>query len=321
MRAWLIDGPEQLRLGEIETPEPGPTEVRVRVHGIGINRADLLQVRGMYPPPPGTDPRIPGLEYAGVVEAVGERVRLRKVGDRVMGLVPGCAYAECVLVHEAEAIPVPANIDTATAGGVPEIFLTAYRALFLVGGLQGGQSCLIRPATAGVGLAAVQLAAALGARPIGSSRDPERLAAAEEFGLVAAVADDDKLPQAVRELTGGIGVPVVLDMVGGGSERTVGALRDEGSWVLIGLFGGRETSLNLGEMLRRRLSLRAMTMRSQPLEVRIQLARIFSDRLTPLFESGRLKPLTAAEFAFEDAPKAHAAMAGNQFTGKLVLRT
>ncbi len=153
MRAWCIED-KQLQLETLPDPQPGPEEIRVQVKAIGVNRADLLQVLGRYPAPPGTSSRIPGLEYAGVVSAVGERVQQRKVGDAVMGLVPGCAYAEQIITHEREALTVPEGMDFALAATLPEAFLTAYRALFLEGGLQPGQWCLVRPATAGVGLAA-----------------------------------------------------------------------------------------------------------------------------------------------------------------------
>lgn len=320
MRAWLIDAPGELRLREVDTPEPGSHEIRVRVEGIGINRADLLQVKGLYPAPAGTDQRVPGLEYAGVVDAVGPGVRQRKVGERVMGLVPGCAYAEAVVVHELEAIPVPAGLDGVQAAAVPEAFLTAYRALFLVGGLQPGQSCLIRPASAGIGLAAVQLAVALGARPLGSSRDPDRLTAAKAMGLAGAVEENERLDEQVRALTDGHGVAVVLDMVGGELDRALAALRDEGTLALIGLLGGREGKVNFGALLQRRLSVRGMTMRSLPLDGRIQMARLFSDRLAPLFDSARLKPFLAADYGFAEALQAHADMAAGRFSGKLVLR-
>ena len=320
MRAWLNETPGQMRLGEVDTPEPGPGEVRVRVETVGINRADLVQVKGNYPPPPGFDPRMPGLEYAGTIDAVGARVLGRKVGEPVMGLIGGGAYAEYVTIHEAETIPVPAGLDMAAAGGVPEVFLTAYRAMYLIGGLQPGQSCLIRPASAGVGLAAVQLAAALGSRPLGTSRDLARLAEAEALGLAGSIVDNDDMAARVRELTGDAGAAVVVDMIGGNLTQSLAALRDEGTLVLLGLLAGRESPVALGDVLRRRLSLRGMTMRSLPLDGRIQMARLFSDRLTPLFEAGRLKAFIAAEYPFEDAERAHADMAAGRFSGKLVLR-
>ena len=224
MRAWCIED-QQLQLDTLPDLQPGPEEICVQVKAIGVNRADLLQVLGRYPAPPGTDSRIPGLEYAGVVSAVGARVQQRKVGDAVMGLVPGCAYAEQVVTHEREALTVPDGMDFARAVTLPEAFLTAYRALFLEGGLQPGQWCLIRPATAGVGLAATQLAATLGARPIGSSRDLSKLDTATDMGLAAQVCEDDTLKAQLDALTEGQGVAVILDMVGPDWNALLGGLR------------------------------------------------------------------------------------------------
>ena len=324
MRAWLIekgaDGKNTIALGEVETPEPGPTEIRIRVAAAGLNRADLVQIMGMYPPPPGTDPRIPGLEYAGVVDKIGERVQAFAPGDRVMGLVPGCAYSEFVTVQEREAIPVPETFSFAEAAAVPEAFMTAYRAVFIEGGLRPGQACLIQPATSGVGLAAAQLVHALGGTAIGSSRSRDRLARAQ--GLATGVIDgEDDVVQQVREATGGQGVAVVLDMLGGGGrlQQTLDCLRDEGTLVLIGLMTGRKDELDLGQLLRRRIKLKAMTMRSQALENRTAIAQRFMDELLPLFERGALQPVVSEVYPFEEAPAALDAMASNRHYGKLIL--
>ncbi|AJD47872.1 quinone oxidureductase [Isoalcanivorax pacificus W11-5] len=322
MRAWCIQN-KTLELNTLPTPEPGPEEVRIRVRAIGVNRADILQTQGLYPAPPGFDQRIPGLEYSGEVDAVGERVRGRQVGDAVMGLVPGCAYAEYVLCHERETLSLPETdgkpLDFARAATLPEAFLTAYRALFLEGGLQSGQWCLVRPATAGVGLAGVQLAAALGARPIGSSRHPDNLANARNMGLVAAVSEGPGMADELKTLTQGEGVAVILDMVGPDWDALLPGLRTEGSLVMIGLLGGTKTSLNLAGLLQRRQHLSAMTMRSQPLENRIRMAGLFNDRLAPLFSDGRLQPLPLETFPFDDAPSAHTHMLKSDFSGKRVI--
>lgn len=321
MRAWLIEEGGRLNLGEVPTPDPGPGEVRVKVEAVGVNRADLLQVMGQYPAPPGFDPRIPGLEYAGRIDAVGDRVRLHKVGDRVMGLVPGAAYAEYVVSTEREVIPAPASLDAVHAAALPEDFLTAYRALYIEGGLKPGQWAVIRPATSGVGLAGVQLVKALGGRCIGTSRNAERLRAAEEQGLDVALVDSgDGVASQVMEATGGEGAAVVFDMLGAKAlGDNMSALRLEGSVVIIGLLTGAKSDINLGQLLMRRLRVRAMTMRAQPLEERIRIAQIFSDRLAPLFESGQLKPVLSLKHPFDDAPGAHAAMAANRHLGKIVL--
>lgn len=330
MRAWLVDNPgdaEALKLGNVKAPKPGPHEVLVDVRAVGINRADVLQRKGGYPPPPGFDPRCPGLEYAGEIVALGDRVVSRAVGDAVMGLVGGGAYAEKVVVHERDTLTVPAHYDYAQAAAMPEAFLTAYRALYLVGGLQAGQWVLVRGATSGVGQAALQLARALGARSIATSRHQKRLddlgkrfkslglAQAFDLGLVDGEAG---ISESVQEKTGGahlvtdfVGAPVLAD--------NMAALRDEGRQVQVGIMGGAKTEINMGTVLMRRLNLVAMTMRSLPIERKIELAQIFNDRLLPLFENGRLRPVLDQTFDFARAVEAHQTMEAGDHLGKLVL--
>ena len=324
MRAWCITrpgGPEVLKLEQLPDLLPGPEEVLIRVQAAGVNRADLLQRRGDYPAPPGFDPRIPGLEYAGVVEAAGPRCRLRKPGDAVMGLIGGGAYAEQLLAHERETIAVPTGLSMTQAAAVPEAFLTAYRALFLEGGLAHGEWCLIRAVTSGIGTAAVQLAHVFGSRSIGTNRSAARLGRVQALGLDAACVDGgEELVRRVTEITAGQGVSVVLDLVGGGHlAQNLACLRDDGTQVLVGAMAGREDHLDLGNVLRRRLTLRAMTMRSLPLERKIALARLFEQRLTPLFESRKLQPLVDRTVAFNDAPEAHRCMEAGAHLGKIVI--
>tara|TARA_R110001606_G_C15400595_1_gene652888 strand:- start:992 stop:1963 length:972 start_codon:yes stop_codon:yes gene_type:complete len=319
MQAWHIQSDHTLKLANTDQPEPGPDQVRVQVKAVGINRADILQVKGVYPAPPGYDSAVPGLEYAGVIDAVGPKVLGRKVGDRVMGLIPGGSYCEALVTHERETLVLPDEIDFATGATIPEAFLTAYRALFVEGGLQPGQWCLVRPATAGVGLAAVQLAQALGARPIGSTRDAANLATARDLGLAGEVIENDSLPDQLLELTGGQGVAVIMDMVGPEWGTLLKGLRIEGKLVLVGVLGGTQCHLDLRGLLQRRQSITAMTMRSQPIEKRITMANLFNDRLAPLFANGQLKPLPLVTFPFSDAPEAHRHMLEETFSGKRVL--
>lgn len=328
MQGWRIattDDPDRpaLELSAMVAPEPGPDEIRVQVSAVGVNRADLLQVQGKYPPPPGYDPRVPGLEYSGVIDAVGERVTERSVGEAVMGLVPGGAYAEQLVTTEREAIPVPSGLSLAQAAAVPEAFLTAYRALVIEGGLAGGDTLLVRPVTAGVGLAAARLAQVLGARVIGESRSRERLEQVRTLGieLDASVLDGDEgVAESVRERTGS-GVDVAVDMVAGAKlDDTLACLHTEGRAVMVGLLGGMKAELNLGSLLMRRAGLKAMTMRAQPLEERIRHAQIFRHRLTPLFAAGTLKPDLARTFPFDEAPAALEAMKRNEHPGRMVLK-
>ncbi|MDN5938721.1 MAG: NAD(P)H-quinone oxidoreductase [Salinisphaera sp.] len=322
MRAWLVEQPgaaDALELGDIPLPEPGPEEVRVALRAVGINRADVLQRRGLYPPPPGFDARIPGLEYAGVVAATGARVRGRVVGDPVMGLIGGGAYAEQIVAHERETLTVPQGMTFADAAAIPEAFLTAYRAVFLEGGLAPGQWCLVRGATSSVGQAALQLIRALGARSIATSRQQARLDALAEVGFDVGLVDGgDNVAQAVQAQTGG--AHVVLDFVGAPAlSDNLAALRSEGAQVMVGLMGGSKSEINLGVLLMRRLRLVAMTMRSLPLERKIALAQMFDDRLLPLFASGALRPLVDRVFAFDQAVAAHEFMESGAHCGKLVL--
>lgn len=326
MRAWMIekqpDGKSTMVLQQVEPPELGPGDIRVRVAAVGVNRADLLQVRGLYPAPPGVDPRIPGLEYAGTVTEVGSRVQLHQPGDKVMGLVPGGSYAEQVVTTEREAVPVPDGMDMGTAASIPEVFMTAYRALFIEAALQAGQWALIRPATAGVGLAAVQLVRALGARSLGTSRSEERLQAAVRYGLDVPLLEDadTDIPQRVKAATAGQGTDVILDMLGGAAfADNIASLKMEGTMVIIGRMTAGTGELDPGLMLMRRLRLRGLTMRSQPLEERIRIAHAFQERLLPQFERGRLQPLELLVHDFANAPQAHADMVANKHLGKIVL--
>ncbi|RJS93753.1 NAD(P)H-quinone oxidoreductase [Salinisphaera sp. Q1T1-3] len=330
MRAWLIDEAEHsdgMSLEEIKTPKPGPDEILVDVRAIGVNRADLLQRKGAYPPPAGFDPRRPGLEYAGEVASVGKRVTRHKVGDPVMGLIGGGAYAEKVVVHERDTMRPPAYYDHAQAAAMPEAFLTAYRGLFMEGGLMPGQWALVRGATSGVGTAALQLAHALGARSIATSRSRARLdelaarfksqGMAQPYDL-GLVDEDDGLADTVHEQVGG--AHLVLDFVGAKVlADNMACLRDEGRQVQIGVMGGTKAQLDMGVLLMRRLSLIAMTMRSLPLERKIEMARIFDERLRPLFETGRLRPIVDRTFDFEAAIEAQREMETGGHLGKIVL--
>ncbi|MGA9851425.1 MAG: NAD(P)H-quinone oxidoreductase [Gammaproteobacteria bacterium] len=324
MRAWSIaqpGGPDVLKLEILPDPQAGPGEVLVSVRAVGVNRADLLQRRGLYPAPPGFDARVPGMEYAGVVEQAGARCRLRQPGDTVMGIIGGGAYAEKLVIHERETLRMPGQLTFTDAAAVPEAFLTAYRALYLEGGLAHGAWCLIRAVTSGVGMAAVQLAHVFGNRSIGTSRSVQRLEKVRALGLDAACVDgEDTLVERVRGITGGEGVSVVLDLIGGGHlAENLACLREEGTQVLVGAMAGREDRIDLGAFLNRRLKLKAMTMRSQPLERKIELARMFETRLTHLFESGKLQACVDKVVPFNDVPQAHRLMEAGGHQGKIVI--
>ncbi len=309
--------PSVLRTEERPRPEATGDELLVRVAGAGVNRADVLQRRGLYPPPPGIDPVVPGLEYSGTVAAAGPRAQYFTPGDRVMGLIPGAAYAEYLCVPESTAMPVPANLDLIEAAALPEAFLTAYRALFLEGRLAAGQRVLIRAASSGVGLAAVQLAAFAGARVLAGSRQPERLPTLEDLG--AAIAFEDR-HDAARLAAGQPGADLALEFLGGRFlEQNLRSLRAGGRLVLVGLITGREARLDLGLLLTRRLHLDAFTMRSLTVWQRAEITHQFADRFLPAFMTNKLRPIVGQTYPFSAAPRAHADMEAGRVFGKLIL--
>lgn len=325
MRALVITRPGGAEVLEVQNrpaPEPGPGEIRVRVHASALNRADILQRLGRYPAPPGAPADVPGLEYAGEVDAVGEGAGLWAVGNRVMGIVGGGGHAEQVVVHEREAIRIPQNLDWEEAAAVPEAFLTAYDALFRQLDLTVGERLLILAVGSGVGTAAVQLATAAGATVIGTSRTAGKLVRAKELGLDTGVdTSAEDLAEAVNQATYGSGVHAVLDLVGGrlleASLRVV-ALR--GRVAAVGTTGGSKVEVDLGLLLRRRIHLFGTVLRSRPLEEKIALAREFSTAVLPLFSSGRVRPVVDCVIGFDQVRKAHARMEGNESFGKIVLK-
>lgn len=331
MKAWFINANyrnEPLYCANIEERELDRQSVRVKVHAFGINRADLLQRKGRYPPPPGFDPLRPGLEYAGEIVEVGLDVNERQPGDRVMGLIGGGAYASQVVVHERETIPVPAGFDWPEAAAVIEAFATAYRALFLEGGLCPGQWALVRGATSGVGQAGLQLIQALGAQAIATSRSDQRLKDLDrrfvEAGFDRAATwclTDDGIDGIAADVQAEIGgVNIVMDFVGGPAiNDNLDALVNEGTQVQVGVIGGGASEFDVSKILRRRLGLRGMTMRSLPLEHKIGVAQWFTQRLVPLFESGKLIPMIDRVFGFNEVNEAQTVMASGKHLGRIVV--
>ena len=315
-------GPEVLVVGEAPVPEPGPGEIRVRVAASGVNRADLLQRRGQYPAPPGWPEDVPGLEYAGAVDAVGPGARLFSVGDVVMGIVGGGGYASWVVVNEREAVRAPRGMDPAEVAAIPEVFMTAYDALFAQMRLVAGETVLVHAAGSGVGTAAVQLARAAGARVIGTSRTVEKLHRAGELGLdVGIVADEGEAwAKAVREATGERGVDVILDLVGGPYVAgNLKALAERGRWIVVGVTGGGNAPLDLRALMGRRASLTGTVLRARPPEEKMALAREFELRVVPLFEKGALRPVVDARYPPENAAEAHRQLEANRTFGKVML--
>lgn len=325
MRAVVITapgGPEVLELRDVPAPEPGPGQVRVRVHASGLNRADLLQRRGRYPAPPGWPADVPGLEYAGVVDAVGPDARLWAPGDRVMGLVGGGGCAEAVVVHEREAIAVPAALSLVEAAAIPEAFITAHDALFTRLGLALGETVLVHAVGSGVGTAALQLAKAAGARVVGTSRSAWKLEKATSLGLDLGVdATREDFADAALAFTNGAGVDAVLDLVGGAYlEGNLRALAVRGRLAFVGTVAGSRAELDLRIVMTRRLRIEGTTLRARPLEEKIEAARVFAHHALPLFEQRRIRPVLDRVLPADEVQEAHRLLEEGEVFGKIVLR-
>jgi putative PIG3 family NAD(P)H quinone oxidoreductase len=322
MKAAIITrpgGPEVLEIQEVETPVPVGEQVRVRVRASGLNRAELLQRAGMYPAPAGSPAQIPGIEFAGEVDAVGSLVSAWKPGQRVMGLVGGGAQAEYVLVHEGLLVEIPQNLDFVQAAGVPEAFMTAHDALFTQAGLRMGERVLVHAAGSGVGTAAIQLAKATGATAFGTARTPAKLERARELGLDAGLSPATFAAN-VQTLTGGQGVHVVLDFVGAAYlEQNLQALSSWGRLVFLATLGGTQGNLNIGLLMGKRISVKGVTLRTRTLEEKMAVTRVYASGVLPLLVSGKVKPVIERAYPLEQIAAAHIAMGENQNFGKLIL--
>jgi len=326
MRAIRITergGPEVLQIQEVADPAPGPSDVVVEVKATAINRADLLQCLGMYPAPPGVPADIPGLEYAGVVSSIGSKVTRWRAGDRIMGIVGGGAFAQKLVAHEREAVPIPPGMTLSDAAALPEAFFTAFDALVLQGSLRSGERVLIHAVGSGVGTAAAQIAAAIGAQVLGTSRSPAKLERAKQLGLSHPIVADPAAPHfapKVKEATGGSGVDVALDLVGGDYlAETLASLGSGARVLLVGLMGGAAATIELRVLLAKRIRLIGTVLRSRPIEEKILLARAFERQVLPLFAAQRLRPVVDSVFPAERVHEAFSRMTGDESFGKIVL--
>ena len=324
MRAVIYEGaggPDVITIGEVPKPEVRPEHIRVRVHAAGLNRADLIQRRGQYPAPHGWPANIPGLEYAGEVEAVRPGVTRWKAGDRVMGLVGGGAQAEFVVVHQDEVLRVPAGLSYAEGAAIPEVFLTAYDALVTRGRLQANERMLIHAVGSGMGTAAAQIAKHLGATVLGTSRSGDKLARALVYGLDIGI-DISRTP--FRDAVGEP-VNVVLDVLGGPSfADNLAVLAPRGRLIMLGFLAGSGTEADLAPILRKRLEVVGTMMRTRGLEERIPLVREFTERMLPLFEprpeqGAPLRPVLEWTYPMTQLADAHRVMEGNATFGKIVV--
>ena len=325
MRAAVITrpgGPEVLEVRDVARPEPGTGEVLVRVRASALNRADLLQREGRYPAPPGWPADIPGMEIAGEVAACGPAASLWKVGDRVFGIVGGGGNAQFIVTHERTLAAIPENLDWREAAAVPEAFITAHDALVTQAEVRPSERVLIHAVGSGVGLAAVQLARAAGALPLGDARTAAKIERARSLGLADGFVVDDigALAQRVTERTNGAGVEIVLDLVGGEYlAASIAAAAPKGRIILIGTMGGRDTSLPLGVILGKRLTLRGTVLRARPLEEKIIATRAFAAQVVPLLASGAVRPVVDRVFPLDQIGDAHRYLESNATFGKVVI--
>jgi len=322
MRAVVLrshGGPEVLTIEEVDDPTPGRDDIVVDVEHTAINRADILQRMGMYPDPRNRSVEIPGLEFAGVVSAVGADVTGWSVGDRAMGIEAGGCYAGKVVTHARQALPVPASVASADAAAIPEVFLTAWDALVVQGGLTSGRWALVHAGASGVGTAGIQIAKAIGAR-IAVTCSAGKVEACRELGadVVLERSPADGLGALADAVPGG--VDVVLDVIGGEeTDRNLKAVRMDGTIVQVGLMGGANASVNVGLILSKRITWIGTTLRARPLERKLALSQRFIDEVLPLFDTGALRPVVDSRYAFDDIAAAHRHMEANANVGKILI--
>jgi putative PIG3 family NAD(P)H quinone oxidoreductase len=324
MRAIVVlapGGTEQLQLDSVADPSPSAHEVLIEVHASALNRADLLQRRGLYPAPAGESP-ILGLECAGVVRALGRDASRFQIGDRVMALLPGGGYAELARVHENLVLPIPERLSFEQAAAVPEAFLTAYETLLRTANLAPGERVLIHAGASGVGSAALQIAREIGAYVFATSKGPHKLDKLRELGAERAIDyEQEDFVAVIEQESRGAGVDVIADLVGAAyAERNQKVLAVGGRWVVVGLLGGARASIDFSQLLMRRQTLAGIVMRSRPLPEKTAIVRGFRGELWPWLAEGRLEPVLDRTFALADAARAHQRMEENQNLGKIVLR-
>jgi NADPH:quinone reductase len=322
MRAIAIEkpgGPDVLKLVDKPLPEPVRGEVRVRVRATAVNRADLHQRMGNYPAPADSPPDVPGLEYAGEVDALGPSCERLQLGDRVFGLVGGGAYSEAIVTQERAIAKMPEGMSFEDAAAVPEAFITAHDAM-LQGEFRGGESLLVHGAGSGVGTAAVQLGHALGGFVIGTARTQAKLDRARPLGLdVGIVPDGGKFADAVLRAAPD-GVRTIVELVGGGYvDEDLRCIAQLGRIVLVGLLAGMKTEIDLGRLLRGRAHLIGTMLRARPLEQKLAAMRAFEAQVVPLLARGVVKPVIDTVMPLADAAKAHIRMQSNEGFGKIVL--
>lgn len=327
MKAVVITKPgdfDVLQVREVPTP-PAPVadRVLVRVRAAGLNRADILQRKGKYPPPPGYPKDIPGMEFAGEVEAVGSEVHTWKTGDRVFGITGGGAQAEVVVVPQDHLARIPERLNWSDAAAVPEVFITAHDALFTQARLQPGETVLIHAVGSGVGTAGAQLAKAAGARVIGTSRTKSKLDRAAEFGMDHGIAVEEnvvKVAEEVERWTAGRGVNVVIDLVGAlYLHANLKSMAAQGRLIFIGTTSGSQATLDFAVVMHKRLKLQGTVLRARSNEQKATATRLFNEQVVPLLESGLVRPVVDKVYDLSEIGDAHRRMEADENFGKIVV--
>jgi len=325
MRAVVVTepgGPVVLRLEDVPNPVPDADDVLISVTAAGVNRADLMQRMGFYPPPPGAPP-YPGLECAGRVTAVGARVTAVRPGDDVCALLAGGGYAEQVAVPAVQVLPVPAGLTVAEAAALPEVACTVYANVFMAARLAPGETLLVHGGASGIGTMAIQLGRAHGARVACTAGSPEKLQRCRELGADLAIDyTSEDFVAAVRDFTGGRGADVILDIMGAAYlPRNVEALATGGRLVVIGLQGGATGELDLGRMLRNRLTVHAASLRARPVAEKAVVVAGVQEKVWPLVASGQVRPVIDTVVPLAEADRAHRIMEAGNHIGKIILVT
>ena len=313
-------GPEVLEPTERPVPAPKADEILIRVNAAGVNRPDVLQRSGNYPVPPDASD-LPGLEVAGEVVALGSSVKTFKPGDKVCALVHGGGYAEYCVAPEVQALPVPKGLSLTEAASLPETFFTVWGNVYDRGRLAPGESLLVQGGTSGIGVTAIQMAAATGNRVFATAGSDEKCAACLRLGAEKAINyRTQDFAAEIKAATGGKGVNVILDMVGGDYvPKELKCLADDGRLVFIAFLRGPKTELDINELMRRRLTITGSTLRPRPVEFKGYLARNLREKIWPLIEAGRIKPEIYKTFPLEQAAEAHRLMESSRHIGKIVL--
>ncbi len=313
-------GPEVLRPGQRPVPAPAAGEVLIEVAFAGVNRPDVLQRKGGYAPPPGASD-IPGLEVSGTIVTLGPKVKEWKIGDEVCALVTGGGYAEYVNAPAVQCLRIPKGLTLEQAASLPETFFTVWVNVFDRGGLKNDETLLVQGGSSGIGVTAIQMARALGHAVYVTAGTAEKCAACEKLGATRAINyRNEDFVAVIKELTGSRGVDVILDMVGGDYvPRELACLANDGRLSLIAFLGGTKTSLDLSDILRRRLTITGSTLRPRPVEFKAAVAQALREKIWPLIEAGKIRPVIYKTFALDEAAAAHALMESSEHVGKIML--